>query len=69
MKFILKWKNKYSNETGYVESISAKERCFINTFSEADAKRYSSMAVANRMLTSLRSYGECDNNDFEVVAV
>ncbi len=66
---LLKWTNKFSNETGYVESVSAKEKHFVNTFDANAAKRYSSRAVANRMIASLRSYGEAENNDFEIVEI
>lgn len=63
---IIKWTNKYSGETGYVESVSAKNRYFINTEKKKDAKRYSEKAVKG-ILTKLESYGEAENNDFEVV--
>lgn len=67
--FILKWTNKYSGETGYVESISSKENCFHNTFEASEAKQYKSMAIANRMITVLKLMGEAENNDFEAVKV
>lgn len=67
--YIIKWRNKFSNETGYVESISARDKHFINTFDESSAKKYSSMAIARRMITTLSSYGEAENNDFDVVKV
>lgn len=67
--FILKWTNKYSGETGFVESISAKEGHFNNTFDEKDAKRYKSESIAKRMITTLRGMGETENNDFETVRV
>lgn len=67
--FILKWTNKISRETGFVESISSKERHFINTFDKDKAKRYNSRSVVSRMLTSLALYGEADQNDFEVLEV
>lgn len=67
--FILKWTNKYSNETGYVESISAKDKHFVNTFDKSNAKVYNSSSVARRMVSSLQSYGEADNNIFEIISV
>lgn len=67
--FILKWKNKFSNEVGYVESVSSKDKCFFNTFDQSSAKKYSSRTVASRMISSLKSYGEAVNNDFEIVEV
>ena len=62
----IKWTNKYSNETGYVASVSAKNRCFVNTFDSAEAKEYSDKAVKG-ILTKLESYNETENNIFEVV--
>ena len=37
----IKWTNKFSNETGYVASVSAKNKCFVNTFDKNEAKEYS----------------------------
>lgn len=65
---IIKWTNKYSNETGYVASLSTKNQCFINTFEESEAKQYSEKSVAS-LMTKLASYHETDDNDFEVIPV
>ena len=65
---IFKWTNKFSGETGYVASLSAKDECFINTYDEAKAKKYSEKSVKG-ILKKLENYGETENNDFEVVAV
>ena len=65
---IIKWTNKYSNESGYVASISTKNECFINTFEESEAKRYSEKSVKG-MLIKLESFHETDDNDFEVITV
>ena len=62
----IKWTNKYSNETGYVAAISNKEKCFINTFDEGEAKAYSEKAVKG-IMTKLESFGETENNIFEVI--
>ncbi len=64
----IKWTNKYSNESGYVASISTKEKCFINTFDENEAKAYSEKAVKG-IMTKLESYHETDDNVFEVIPV
>lgn len=61
----MKWTNKYSGETGYVESISAKEKHFVNTRDKNSAKRYGSLGVIRRMITTLEMYGEAENNIFE----
>jgi hypothetical protein len=63
---IIKWTNKYSNETGYVASLSTKNKCFNNTYEQSEAKRYSEKAV-NNLMSKLESYHETDNNYFEVV--
>ena len=62
----LKWTNKYSGETGYVAQVSTKNRCFVNTYDQAEAKEYSEKAVKG-LLTKLESFHETDNNLFEVV--
>lgn len=67
--FILKWTNKFSGDTGFVESISAKEQHFNNTFDKEKAKAYKSAAIAKRMLMSLIAMGEAENNEFEIVKV
>lgn len=67
--FIIKWTNKFSGETGYVESISAKEQHFNNTFDISEAKGYKSASIAKRMLTTLIAMGEAENNEFEVIKV
>ena len=38
---IIKWTNKYSNETGYVASLSTKNKCFNNTFEKSDTTKLS----------------------------
>lgn len=65
--FIIKWTNKHSGDTGFVESISTKETCFHNTFDRKEAKQYKSESIAKRMISTLTLYGEAENNDFEVV--
>lgn len=61
----IKWTNKFSGETGYVASVSAKNRCFFNTFDKKEAKGYSEKAVKG-ILTKLDSYNETENNTFEI---
>jgi hypothetical protein len=65
---IIKWTNKYSNETGYVASLSTKNKCFNNTFEKSEAKQYSEKAVAS-LMAKLESYNETENNIFEVIPV
>ena len=65
---VIKWTNKFSNETGYVASVSTKNECFVNTFEKKNAKRYSEKSVPG-IMKKLEAYHETDNNDFEVVKV
>lgn len=66
---IIKWTNKYSGETGYVEDVNKKEKHFINTYEQSQARKYNNAGNARRVIESLTSYGEADNNDFELITV
>ncbi len=68
MNAVIKWTNKYSKEVGYVGSVSTKNKCFYNS-DRNGAKLYSSEKTANKAITQLTSYGEAENNDFEVVLI
>lgn len=63
---VIKWTNKYSGETGYVASISRKERHFINTYDREEAKEYSSKTV-DKMINDLVSFGEAEDNVLEAI--
>lgn len=65
---IIKWTNKYSNETGFVKQLRQKDRCFENTYEEAEARNYSSQSVARGVVKKLISYGEGKNNNFEIIS-
>ena len=65
---VIEWTNKFSGETGYVQSISAKEKHFNNTYDINEAKRYKEN-IAKGMITNLTSYGEAENNNFEIISV
>ena len=65
---IIKWTNKYSNESGYVASISTKNECFYNTFDKNEAKKYSERSLAS-MMKKLESFHETDDNIFEAIPV
>lgn len=66
---VIKWTNKFSGETGYVESIDTNNLHFVNTYDIESAKKYKATSVAKGMVTKLISYGEGENNDFEIVEV
>ena len=65
---IIKWTNKFSNETGFVASLSTKNECFINTFEQENARKYSEKSVPG-IMKKLEAYHETDNNNFEYIAV
>lgn len=60
----LKWQNRFSNETGYVKSVSPKNGYFVNTFNKEEAKKYTNRASVERDLAFLNSIGEMENNTF-----
>ena len=64
---IIKWINRNSREEGFVKSVSAKEKHFINTFDRSEAKVYKTEAAAKTSVKSLISYGEGAENDFEII--
>lgn len=68
MSIIIQWENKYSKETGYVGSVSSKNRCFYNADREG-AKQYSSEKAAQKAITQITAYGEAENNDFKIIVV
>lgn len=50
----------------YVAQVSAKNKCFADTFDPAEAKEYSEKSVKG-ILTKLDSFGESENNSFEAI--
>lgn len=66
MKYNLKWTNIYSNETGYVGSVSKKKGYFVNASAKADAKTYISAKTAEKDIALLEELGEAENNHFEI---
>ena len=67
--FIIKWRNKYSGETVYVEKINKKWGYFENTFDKKSAGLFKNKSAASRALNWLISSDEGKNNTFEVVPV
>ena len=63
----LKWNNKYSLESGFVKKVLKTKGHFENTFDQAEAKKYRSESVALKDIEILKSLGEADNNNFELV--
>lgn len=67
MAKVIKWTNKFSNETGYVMSAKKADGHFVNTYDVSEAKTYSRQCDVVRMLNTLEEMGEGENNIFEVV--
>lgn len=63
----IKWTNKFSNESGYVRRVSNKDKHFINTFDESEAKTYKTARAAEAIIERLTDFGEAESNEFEVV--
>ena len=66
---IIKWTNKFSNESGFVKEVKTKEQHFVNTFNQTEAKTYKTDAGARKIINKLIEFGEANNNNFEVVSV
>lgn len=69
MKYIIKWTNKYSHETGYVGKIMAKAGHFVNVTNKKDAKTFKTEKDAEKDIKRLVEIGEAENNHFEVLEV
>ena len=64
---IIRWTNTYSREIGFVKSIDYKNRHFNNTFNENEAKKFVSIASAEKAINKLHEYGEDELNIFEII--
>ena len=69
MAKIIKWTNKYSNETGYVMSLKKADGYFVNTFDVDEAKVFARPSDVSRAMNLLESFGEFEKNDFEAVEI
>lgn len=67
MRKVIKWTNKNSGETGYVQSVLKSRGHFVNTLDKETAKLYKSEKMLNKDLEALEEIGETKNNSFEVV--
>jgi hypothetical protein len=65
---IIKWTNKYSQETGFVKSVSKAKNCFINTFDASEARVFKNDKDAQKAIATLTEMGEAENNIFTVEA-
>lgn len=71
MKCVLKWKNNYSGEEGFVEKVSVKNQYFINTYEQSKAKQYASESAAKKGIDQLEAFGQGSqiNNSFEIISL
>jgi len=69
MKVVLKWTNKYSQETGYVAKIAKSKGYFENAEAVADARKFRSVKEAETAIATLVEIGEAENNNFAAVEV
>lgn len=69
MCVLLKWRNKFSGEEGFVKSVSKANGYFINTWDARYAKVYKGEKTLAKDLETLNMIGETKNNDFFTVAV
>ncbi len=67
--FIIKWKNKYSGEEGYVKAFKRSDGHFINTYDWTKAKRYMTKRNIDACVNDLVQAGEADLNDLEVIKI
>jgi hypothetical protein len=65
---IIKWTNKYSQETGFVKTVSKAKNCFMNTFDASEARVFKSEKDAEKAIATLTEMGEAENNIFTIEA-
>lgn len=63
-KKILKWRNKFSGEEGYVKTVSKTRGYFINVYEREEAKKYTNQKQMENDLSILEAIGETENNIF-----
>ncbi len=67
--YVIQWRNRFSQETGFVEKVSKRQKCFFNTSEQENALRLSkesAKAMINFLNTDTK---ECENNDFFAVCI
>ena len=64
----IRWTNKFSQETGFVKTVSKAKNCFMNTFDASEARVFKSEKDAEKAIAVLTEMGEAENNIFTVEA-
>lgn len=67
MSVVIKWRNRWSGEEGYVESIAVKTGNFVNTYDINKAHKYTQKNTVTNALNTLAKIGETAQNDFYIV--
>lgn len=60
----IKWKNKYSGETGYVKCLHRRGRYFENTF-DIEQARIFSVRLVDKAIADLENY--CPDNIYKAI--
>jgi len=66
-RYVLKWTNIFSGESGYVASVRKSKGYFENSWELDGAKTYISESLAKRDIDTLVELGEAENNRFEII--
>ena len=66
-RYVIKWENIYSHETGYVGRVATDH--FENTFDMDEAMSFITRAQAETIIRELKDIGEGDNNRFEILGI
>ena len=69
MRKALKWTNRISGESGYVQSVLKSKGHFVNTWDIETAKVYKSENMLNKDHAALEEIGETKDNYFVAVDV
>lgn len=64
----IRWTNRYSQETGFVKTVSKAKNCFMNTFDASEARVFKNDKDAQKAIATLTEMGEAENNIFTVEA-
>lgn len=63
---VIKWRNKLSNEEGFVSGVSIKDKHIFATKDLGSARVYPNSHVASGMITRMKNEGIDDQNEYTV---
>ena len=64
MNVVLKWRNKYSGDEGFVKKVNKNEQHFVSTYDINEAKIYNGSKSLLLDQEILETHGETYNNEF-----